>query len=443
MKCPSCGRDIPDDSEICPYCTASIKHRVRIKAIYVIALSLVILAASYGVLAYYGGEVPITKIKDLGLTDNYNFIRLHGKVEGYPWVYENDYQVTSFRFKLNDGTGTVTVKLYGNVIKRMVELHKIPAMGDTVDIKGTYMYSSNSLILNNIDYLEIESPKHKGLNISDIINAAPWDYKNGAKVFVSGNITSVREFSFGFICTIDEKLDVLIPRAYYSLHILNISKMGSAYTQFYGALQFYQPVAPSDTYKVVNLPDLLSHPEAYNGTYIRITWARVMDRDLLTNTITVYSNGSSIPVYVRNGVKYYTPGTYVEIQGKFVNYKGTWEISVSHKNDFVTEPKWELIADPTYKVLEKKEYVPNGPMKEFSLVEIKGSVVDYRMFSYSASLTIWGNNQSYVVYVENKAMMKNIDYGKPVVIRGIVTYYNGQPEIKVRPFTGDLVEVTG
>jgi len=102
-----------------------------------------------------------------------------------------------------------------------------------------------------------------------------------------------------------------------------------------------------------------------------------------------------------------------------------------------------LIADPTYKVLEKKDYGLNGPMKEFSLVEIKGKVVDYRMFSYSASLTIWSNNQSYVVYVENKAMVKNMDYGSSVVIRGIVTFYNGQPEIKVRPFTNDFVEVTG
>ncbi len=441
MKCPSCGREIPDDSEICPYCTASIKHRVKIRTIYIIAISLVVLASTYGVLAYYGGEVPITKIKDLGLTDNYNFIRLHGKVDGYPWVYENDYKVTSFRFKLDDGTGTVTIKLYGDVIKRMVNAHKIPAMGDTVDIKGTYMYSSNSLILNNIDYLTIERPEHKEVSLKNIVEAAPWDYKNGEKVYVNGNITSIREFSFGFVCTIDEKFDILIPRAYYSLNVINMSEMGSSYVQFYGALQFYQPKQPSDTYRVVNLPDLLSNAESYNGTFIRVPWAKVVDRNLLTKTIIVYSNGSEIPVYVRNGVKYYTPGDHVEIQGRFVNYKGTWEISVSHRNDFVSEPKWELISDPNYKILSKKSYISNGTMKEFSLVELRGRVVDYREFSYSLSLTVWANNQSYLVYVENKAMAKNLDYGSYVVIKGIVTFYNGQPEIKVRPFTNDVLEV--
>ncbi len=441
MKCPSCGREIPDDSEICPYCTASIKHRVKIRTIYVIAISLAIIASAYGVLAYYGGEVPVTKIKDLGLTDNYNFIRLHGKVDGYPWVYENDYEVTSFRFKLNDGTGTVTIKLYGDVIKRMVEMKKIPAMGDTVDIKGTYMYSSNSLILNNIDYLKIERPEHRSIRIDEVINAAPWYYKNGEDVFVDGNITSVREFSFGFICTIDEKFDVLIPRAYYSLGIMNMSDIGSSYVQFYGALQFYQPLQPSDTYKVVDLPNLMEKPSTYNGSYVRITWAKVIERNVLNNTIIVYSNGSSVPVYIRNGVKYYAPGDHVEIQGRFINYKGTWEISVSHKNDFVTEPKWELISDPNYKILQKKQYILNGPMKEFSLVEIRGSVVDYRVFTHSVSITIWSNNRSYMVYVENKAMAKNVDYGESIVVRGIVTYYNGQPEIKVRPLTSDFVEV--
>ncbi len=441
MKCPSCGREIPDDSEICPHCTANVKHRVKIKTIYVIALSLIILASAYGVLAYFGGEIPVTKIKDLGLTDNYNFIRIHGKIVGYPWVYENDYKVTSFRFKVDDGTGTITVKLYGNVIKRMVEEGKIPAMGDVVDIKGTYMYNSNSLVLNDVDYLIIEKPKSRAISIRNITSAAPWEYSTGERVNVAGNITSVREFSFGFICSLDDEFDVVIPRAYYSLNVLNLSALASGYVRIYGALQWYQPKAPTDTYRTLSISQLVSSPERYNGTYVHIPWATVVSRNLENSTIYVESNGSIVRVYVRYGIKYYAPGDHVEIQGRFVNYRGIWEISVTRKSDFVSEPKWELIAEPQFKVIEKKSYEKNGPMNKFSFRELEGVVVDYRAFSYSMSITLWSENGSYVIYVENRAMLRNIDYGQHLLVRGIVTYYNGQPEIKVRPFTNDVVEV--
>ncbi len=443
MKCPSCGREIPDDVDMCPYCTASLKHRVRIKTIYIIALSLIIIGSTYAVLAYTGGEVPITKIKDLGLTDNYNFIRLHGVVDSYPWVYENDYEVTSFRFKLNDGTGTITIKLYSTVIKKMLEYNKIPEMGDIVDIKGTYLYSSNSLVLNNIDYLTIEKREGTEMKVERIVNAPPWELKNGERVYVDGNITSVREYSFGFICSIDEKLDLLIPRAYYSLNVLNISSLGSGYARIYGSLEFYRPIEPSSSYEVVNLPEIMDNPEKYNGSSIRIPWAQVVEKNEEAKTIRVYSNGSYVDVYVRGGVRYYYEGDYVEIQGKFINYRGVWEISVSRSNDFVSEPKWEIIAGTSYEILQKKNYERNENLEEFSLREIEGVVVDYRIYTYSAIITVWSENKSYSVYLESNKMFKGIDYGKRVIVRGVVTIYNGEPEIKVRPFTQDVVEVVG
>ena len=443
MRCPSCGREIPDDSEICPYCTASIKHRVRIKTIYIVALTLIIIGSTYAVLAYTGGEVPITKIRDLGLTDNYNFIRLHGVVDGYPWVYENEYEVTSFRFKLNDGTGTITIKLYSTMIKKMLETGKIPEMGDTVDIKGTYLYSSNSLVLNNIDYLKIQKPEAKGMDINDIISSAPWDLDDGERIYVDGNITSVREYSFGYICSIDEKLDLLIPRAYYSLDILNLSSMGSGYIRIYGSLQFYRPIQPSSSYEIVNLPELMENPEKYNGSSIRIPWAEVVEKNEDSKMIKIYSNGSYVDVYVRDGVRYYDVGDHVEIQGKFVNYQGNWEISVSRSGDFVSEPKWEVIAGTSYEILQKKNYERNDNLEEFSLREIEGIVVDYRIYTYSAIITVWSDNRSYSVYLESNRMFKGVDYGKRIIVRGIVTLYNGEPEIKVRPFTEDSVEVIG
>ncbi len=443
MKCPSCGREIPDDSDICPYCTASVKHRVSMRTIYAMAMVLLLLGAAYAVLAYYGEEIPVTDIRDLGLKDNYNFVRIRGYVDGYPWTYENNYEVTSFRFRVNDGTGTITVKLYSTAIKRMLEENKIPEMGDIVDLKGTYLYSSNSLVINNVDYMSIERGEYREVSLDGLASAPPWEFKEGEKVYVYGNITGVTGYSFGFICSMDEKVDMLVPRAYYSLGVVDLEKMGSGYIRTYGALEFYRPKQPSSSYQVVNLPDLLNNTEEYNGTYVRIPWAQVISKDEDSRTIQVYSNGSQITVYVRDGVRYYDPGDNVEIQGKFINYQGTWEISVSSSSDYVSEPKWEIIAGPRFDVVREKEYEENSTLELFSLREIRGKVIDYSVYTYSALLTVWNENGTYTVYLESNTMMGNIDYGKEVVVRGIVTEYQGRYEIKVRPFTQDSVEVVG
>ncbi len=443
MKCPSCGKEIPDDSEICPYCTASIKHRVRVKSIYVAALVLLIIGASYGVLAYYGSEIPVTKIRDLGLKDNYNFIRIKGVVDGYPWVYENEYQVTSFRFKVNDGTGSITVKLYSGAIERMMALGNVPEMGDTVDIKGTYLYSSNSIVVNNPEYMVVEKGDYREISLDELSSAPPWAFTQGEKVVVRGNITGVSGYSFGFICPMDEKVDILIPRAFYSLKILNLSDMGSSVISLYGSLEFYRPIQPSPSYQVVDLPYLLNHTEEFNGTQIRITWAQVLFKDEDSRTIEVESNGSRINVYVRRGVRYYDPGEYVEIQGKFIKYNGSWEISVSDSYDYVSEPRWEVIAGTKYDVVERKEYSDNPNLELFSLREIRGKVVDYTMFTSSALITLWNENGTYTVYVESNTMASGIDYGMEVLVKGIVTEYQGRYELKLRPFTEDSLEVVG
>jgi DNA/RNA endonuclease YhcR with UshA esterase domain len=217
--------------------------------------------------------------------------------------------------------------------------------------------------------------------------------------------------------------------------------LGSGFVRIYGSLQFYRPIEPSSSYSVVDVPELVNNPEKYNGSYVRVPWAQVIQKDEEAKTIKVYSNGSYISVYVRDGVRYYDDGDYVEIQGKFVNYHGVWEISVSGGNDFVSEPKWEIIAGTSYQVLEKKSYERNDSLVEFSFREVEGVVVDYRIYTYSAVLTLWSDNQSYSIYIESNRMVKDIDYGDKVIVRGIVTFYQGEPEIKVRPFTNDMVEV--
>ena len=441
MKCPSCGMEIPDDVEICPYCTANVKKRVRIKAIYVVALTLIIVSATYAIFAYTQSGVEISKIGSLSINENYNFVHVRGVVVSYPRTYDSNYGVTQLSFTIDDGTGQITVKIYRDLIPRVVEEHKVPGIGDVVDAQGTFSYGTRkSLTINNVDFLNIEKGKYRGVNLKDVAMASPWDFKNGELIYVEGNITSVKEYSFGYISSIDDSVDLLIPHAYTSLALVNLSKLGSGIARIYGSLEFYQPKDHSSDYIAVNMSEVMKDPEEYNKTNVFVEWAQVVDKDEDNSTIMVNDNGTNVTVYSSYGVKYYDVGDYVQIQGKFVNYHGIWEISVTRKNDYITEPRWEIIMSSQYKIIEEKSY--GSDMSVYSLVELKGVVADYRTLSYGYLVTLWANNQSYDVYIENENSVNgHLDYGSNLVVKGMVTLYNGEKEIKVRAYTLDSVEV--
>ncbi len=443
MKCPSCGMEIPDDSEICPYCTARVHKRIKIRSIYIIALALLIVASSYAALAFVASEVEITKIADLGINDNYNFVHVRGTVVEYPRTYDTNYGVNELLFTISDGTGDIVVKIYRDLVDRVVYENKVPGIGDTVDVQGTFTYgTSKGIIVNNIEFLKVTKTSFRQVKLKALATASPWDFKNGDAVSVEGNITSVREYSFGYIASMDDSLDVLLPRAYSSLNLVSMNALGSGVVRVNGTLEFYEPIPPSSDYPEVNMSQVMQNPEEFNNTNVLVKWAEVLEKDENSRTILVRANGTNITVYSSRGVNYYDPGDHVEIQGKFTKYNGTWEISVTRNNDFITEPRWEVIMHPSYRIVEKKSYVENGTFDVYSLVKVRGVVADYRELSYGYLITIWNGTASYSVYVENKNSIKGtIDYGTEVVVKGMVTLYLGSKEVKVRAYTDDSVEV--
>ncbi len=448
MKCPSCGREIPDDTVLCPYCTANVKKRIRLNRIYAVALSLLIIASAYSILSYAAAGIPVTKIKDLSMSDDRNFVRVKGYVVDYPRVYEGSYGVTALVFTINDGTGDLTVKIYRSVMWKVVSERKVPGMGDLVDVRGTFFYSTTkSITLNNPDYLVIKRPEFSSIrNLTALSNSPPWAYRDGEGVDITGNITGVREYSWGYILSVDELLDVIMPRAYVSLNITNLKNISSGISRFYGTLEYYRSYQPSTLYPVYNLSTLLSDPEKYNGTSARILWATVVHKDEANNTIFIDQNGTEICVYVSSGVRYYDVGEHVELQGKFEWFAGHWEIAIIRESDYIIEPKWELIAHPQCELVERKSYEATTEYHLCGLMRVEGIVADYTEYS-SGSVSITLYNASYPgcvvnVYVEHKSSISGLlQSGSKVVVRGMALIYNGDWEIKVRAYTNDSVEV--
>ncbi len=316
MICPSCGREIPDDVDICPYCTASVKKRVDVKKIYIIALILVIVGASYATLAYASSTVPLTNIGSLSVSNNYEFVHVRGTVVDYPRVYESGYGVSELIITISDGTGELSVKIYRDLIKRVVEENKVPGMGDTVDAQGIFSYSTRkSLTINDVNNLKIIRGSYREMKISQIKSANPWSLSEGDRVWVKGNLTGVREYNFGYIATMDDSVDVVVPSAYTSLNIVGFKDLGSGIVKIYGTLEFYRSQEPSSSYETVNLSEVMKNPEAYNNTNIHIPWAEVIGKSEDNSTMIIQANETNITVYVGYGVKYYDPGEHVEVAG--------------------------------------------------------------------------------------------------------------------------------
>ena len=442
MICPSCGREIPDDVEICPYCTANVKKRVQIKRIYVISLILILVGATYATLSYASSEVPVRSISSLTISDNYEFVHVRGTVTDYPLVYESEYGVSELIITISDGTGTLSIKIYRDLIKQVVDEHKVPGIGDVVDAQGIFSYSTRkSLTINEVNNLNVWGGSYDEMKISRISTASPWDLKEGTRIQVEGNLTGVREYSFGYIATMDDSLDVVVPRAYTSLNLIDMKDLGSGIVKVYGVLKFYRPYKPSSSYTTVNLSHVMKNPEAFNNTNIDVPWAVVLEKNEDTNTLMIQANGTSVGVYVGYGVKYYDLEEHVEVAGKFINYKGTWEIKVTRESDFVSEPKWEIVAHPSYEIVERKNYENDGNLTLFALKNITGVVADYSDIG-GVVITLWSDNVSYDIYVEDRSsIIGNLNYGSKIIVKGMVTLYRGSYEIKVRAFTSDVVEV--
>ncbi len=184
--CPSCGKFV-GALEKCPYCGAEIKKRlsIRLTKILSICVSIVGLAAIYFMARVK--EVDLIKIKDIDIGMNFATVRVRGTVIRHPFIKQG-----YISFLLDDGTGEIRVRAYGDIAER---LH-VPREGDYVEVTGVIQIKAGEpvILLNAIDrlkflnkrYTEIGEINEKYLGkvvwvrgwVKDV-----WDIKKG-KIFV-------------------------------------------------------------------------------------------------------------------------------------------------------------------------------------------------------------------------------------------------------------------
>ncbi len=152
-SCPSCGRD-PGPNDICSYCGADIKRRMKIRTFGI--ASIVIAIVGLIVLWFFATHAPIARLKidQIQSTSNYAYAQIEGAVSRVS-SYNADSQ--SLTFWVRDDTGEMMVSAFRAQVQDLNRADKIPAPGDAVSVQGTVRVREAipSLTLDSADGLTL------------------------------------------------------------------------------------------------------------------------------------------------------------------------------------------------------------------------------------------------------------------------------------------------
>ncbi len=149
-----------------------------------VVLALVGLIALW--VAARSADIPAMQIQDIGSTMNWAYVKLQGTVTRPPSF---DPQSEYLKFWLYDGSGEIMIAAYRNESRALIEMGRIPAMGDRVTVEGTLKVTEDfqSLTLNVPEHMFVERPAPAERAIADITISDIYH-----KVLVQGQVRAIK-----------------------------------------------------------------------------------------------------------------------------------------------------------------------------------------------------------------------------------------------------------
>ena len=197
----------------------------------------------------------------------------------------------------------------------------------------------------------------------------------------------------------------------------------------------------SSNYTNVSLSCVIKNPDAYNGSAIHIPEAYVVNANVSwsfdigtssnsTHTLRVYvEKGGVIDGMIFNSAK-------LELWGTLTLYHGDWEFKIRN----ATEDKILVLSRPVYKDVPVEELLANPSSYNGSNVHSWG-IISWLYKNASSNFTLFGlfhNGSEVKVVGFNGSNLTGIVEGYYVDVYGEFTYYEGEWELKVRPYSYDF-----
>ncbi|MGC9061113.1 MAG: hypothetical protein ACP5JR_07795, partial [Thermoplasmata archaeon] len=213
------------------------------KHVFVVCAVLLLLGAVFVALAYTS-ETPVTKIGEITEEMSFSHIKVRGRVSDFPSYTTDKYeQRSTIKFPVNDGTGTITVKLVDAVTDTLLKTGEIPGYGQTVEIEGKLSVSeySKSLSVLNPLFVKILTKEEDYENISDLsmLNSIATESK---LVKVSGSVKSFSNLGFAYSMNITDgkgEVNVFFQTTFAFISSQNPYELKGANVTVRGALKWY------------------------------------------------------------------------------------------------------------------------------------------------------------------------------------------------------------
>lgn len=131
--CPSCGYYV-GAGFVCPRCGGRTEKRMSVRLIKVVSLIGSFLGLVLLWMAATAKAPQPVNIGDIDIAMNGALVQVHGRITDY----QEDKSKDSLRMKVDDGTGQISVSLFGK-LKAFKDFlgDKMPGPGDEVEITGT------------------------------------------------------------------------------------------------------------------------------------------------------------------------------------------------------------------------------------------------------------------------------------------------------------------
>lgn len=158
--CPSCERFI-GPADRCPYCGADAGRSGSLRVLRYAALALAVAGLAFLILMTGGRDLPVVRVADITPLMNFAYVRIRGTVPRKAYVSRSGGKVEYLSFAVDDGSGQLRVKAYGQVARRLVESGTAPGRDASVDVSGNLGVSGDgkiSLRLQAIEQLRFVGP---------------------------------------------------------------------------------------------------------------------------------------------------------------------------------------------------------------------------------------------------------------------------------------------
>jgi len=91
-------------------------------------------------------ELPLVRVGDVTPLMNFAYVRVAGTVERNAYVSRKEGRVDYLSFSVDDGSGQLRVRAYGDVARRLAEKGMAPRRGMSVDVAGNLSVSGDGRI---------------------------------------------------------------------------------------------------------------------------------------------------------------------------------------------------------------------------------------------------------------------------------------------------------